>query len=266
MMKALKTLLKKIRYSRFPGLAGRYRYYDTVVHFSPGAFIFDLVAEEGIYEADLLRQIQVFLRPGGCYFDVGANVGFMSVPILNTHPDVQVVSFEPSPNALPYLMQTHAGCEANAKWHVVGKAVGSAPGKVAFSVSERNLGGYDGLKFTGRTGGARTVEVEMTTLDIEWEALGRPDVSVMKMDIEGAELHALRGAHALLTVCRPVILMEWYALNFTCFDISIQDLFEFTASYRYQIVATPGLYEVRTEAHLRMVMATTGNIALIPLP
>ena len=265
MIRKIRVLAKKLRYSYLPLLGGKYRYYGTEVHFSPGAFIFDIVADEGIYESELLKQIQMLLRPGSVYFDVGANVGFMSVPILNTHPDVHVVSFEPSPNSLPFLLRTHSGCPYQSKWQVIGKALGESPGTVPFAVSQKNFGGYDGLKFTNRAPGGKQVEVEMTTFDIEWERLGKPDVSVIKMDIEGAEIPALRGAHQLLTTCRPTIVLEWYELNFKCFGVTIADLFDFIKKYRYQIIATPGFFEITTPNHLKMVMATTGNIALVPL-
>ncbi len=266
MISKLRVFAKKLRYSYLPLIAGKYCYFGTDVHFSPGAYIFDIVAEEGIYEAELLKQIHVFLRPNSTYLDVGANVGFMSVPILYTRPDVQVISFEPSPNSLPYLQRTHSGSQYKSKWQVIGKALGEMPGTVSFSVSHKNFGGYDGLKFTDRAPSGKQVEVEMTTFDIEWERLGKPDVGIIKMDIEGAEIPALRGAHQLLTTCRPAIVLEWYELNFKCFGVTVSDLFEFVEKYRYQIIATPNLFEVKTPTHLKMVMATTGNIALIPLP
>jgi len=261
-----KTELKKFLYSRLPGLAGRYRYFGTEVHFMPGAFIFDIVAEEGIYEADLLRQIQLFLRPGGYYFDVGANVGFMSVPVIKTHPETHVVSFEPSPNSLPFLLRTHAGAADNQRWKIIGKAVGGEAGRASFSTSRGKFAGYDGLRHTHRQEEVKKIEVEVSTLDHEWYLLGKPQVTCIKMDIEGAEMDALAGASQLMESCRPAIFMEWYEDNFKCFGVQVTDLLTFARKYNYQLVATPQLFEIHTELHLRMFMATSGNIALIPLP
>lgn len=265
MKKTLRTWAKKIIFGRLPGLAGKFRYYGTVVHFPPGAFVFDILAEEGIYEADLLRQIQIFLRPNSCYFDVGANIGCMSVPILKSHPDVKVISIEPSPNSLPFLERTHAGSKHQDRWTLIGKAMGNSVGTVKFSIGDSKFAGYDGLKFTQRRDQLGSVDVPMTTLDIEWEAQGCPDVSCIKLDIEGAEMAALAGGERMLQACRPAIFMEWYEPNFKWFDVQIADLLEFAERHRYQIVATPTLYEIRTLGHLRMAMGTTGNVALIPL-
>jgi FkbM family methyltransferase len=266
MLNSVRSLVKKLLYSKTPGFAGRYRYFGDVVHFEPGAFIFDLVAEQGIYESELLQQIQLFLAPGDTYFDVGANVGFMSIPILKTHPTVNVVSFEPSPNSLPLLLRTHAACSAKARWTIIGKAAGSAVGSLSFSVSDKKFAGYDGLIATQRHAQVHSVEVPVTTLDREWEALNKPKVGCLKLDIEGAEMSALAGAEQLIRSCRPAILMEWYEPNFKWFGVKVTDLLDFAAKYHYQIISTPQLAEINSELHLRMTMALSGNIALIPKP
>src|SRR5712691_12881150 len=85
-----------------PGLAGWFWYYGTRVYFPRRALIFDLVCAEGIYEADLTRVILSLVRPGSWYFDLGANIGLMSVPVVASAPESRVLSFEPSPNSLPY--------------------------------------------------------------------------------------------------------------------------------------------------------------------
>ena len=48
----------------------------------------------------------------------------------------------------------------------------------------------------------------MVTIDGAWAALGKPSVALMKLDVESAELRALRGAEELLRRCRPVLLLE----------------------------------------------------------
>jgi hypothetical protein len=54
----------------------------------------------------------------------------------------------------------------------------------------------------------RSFEVPMTTLDAEWIAAGRPEVSALKIDVEGGELDVLRGASELLASQRPAVLLE----------------------------------------------------------
>ena len=130
-------------------------------------------------------------------------MGLMSVPILHTMKDVNVLSFEPSPNSCPYLHRTRNESPWKDRWKTVFKAVGDQAGETEFHLSQPNYGGYDGIKWTRRVKTTDTVIVPMTTLDDEWKALGKPPVSCVKLDVEGAEMRALAGARELLQTMRP---------------------------------------------------------------
>ena len=52
------------------------------------------------------------------------------------------------------------------------------------------------------------VRVPVGTIDRVWLGYGQPDVSVIKLDIEGGEYEALKGAMSLLRRCRPTVLVE----------------------------------------------------------
>ena len=57
-------------------------------------------------------------------------------------------------------------------------------------------------------GGAAWSTVPVARLDTIWENLGRPEVALVKLDVEGAELAALRGAVHLLDDRRPKLVLE----------------------------------------------------------
>jgi FkbM family methyltransferase len=50
--------------------------------------------------------------------------------------------------------------------------------------------------------------VPTTSLDRVWKQVGRPTVSVIKIDVEGAEAAVIDGAAELLETCRPGVLVE----------------------------------------------------------
>ena len=54
----------------------------------------------------------------------------------------------------------------------------------------------------------RTVTVDGRTLDDAWITEGRPDVSLVKIDVEGAEHRVLAGADLVVASCRPVLSIE----------------------------------------------------------
>src|SRR5262249_50592048 len=154
----------------------------------PRSLIFERACKEGIFETKVLRKIRALTRPGTTYLDIGANIGLMSLPILSTIPDVQVISFEPSPVNLPYLQKTAHGSPFHNRWQILGKAASDSCGQVEFFTSAACGGALDGLKDTGRAPSPKPVLVESTTIDHVWSAQGKPKVSCLKIDVEGAEL------------------------------------------------------------------------------
>jgi FkbM family methyltransferase len=53
-----------------------------------------------------------------------------------------------------------------------------------------------------------TTSVQSVPLDRIWQELGRPPVSFVKIDVEGAEASVLRGARKMMTSTRPPLLIE----------------------------------------------------------
>jgi len=133
-----------------------------------------------------------------------------------------------------------------------------------FSLGPLVLAGYDGLQYTNRVARIGTHTVEITTLDDEWIALGRPQVSFIKLDIEGAEIHALNGATSILSECRPYIIVEWYAENFVAYGGKAEDLLEFARRLVYDVVAIPTMSLVNTAPLLRALMVRTSAFMLVP--
>jgi hypothetical protein len=60
----------------------------------------------------------------------------------------------------------------------------------------------------GQTGCDHVELVQVTTLDDWWEANGRPPVDIVKLDVQGFELEALKGARRLLAAGSLAILAE----------------------------------------------------------
>jgi FkbM family methyltransferase len=255
---------KKWLYGRCPGFAGKYPYFGTYIHFPAKSVVFNLVCEQGVYESENLNMLQQLARPGTWFFDIGTNVGLMSAPILQLMPTCHVLSFEPSPNTLPFLRRTVAGSPHSARWNIVPKAVGSAEGRVRFNVSSQENGAFDGLQNTRRVPQFAEIELEMTTIDVEWKRLGSPAVSVIKIDVEGAELAVLRGARECLGSQKPPVLVEWNAENLAAYDCPYESLLDFASSIGFKVIALPSLIEVTAASTLQLHMLRTESFLLLP--
>jgi len=161
--------------------------------------------EEGNHEDEFEVAIIRELHAGATFFDVGAHAGLFSLLAFTViGPSGTIVAFEPHPgNAREVRAQLHLNAITNGT--VVEAAVSDRVGKSVLldlgdSSMFRLVDVRDGAKFGG------TVSVRTTTLDIEAEAVGVPDA--IKLDIEGAEILALKGANRLLQSRKPKLFVE----------------------------------------------------------
>jgi FkbM family methyltransferase len=251
-------------YTSVPGVAGRVPYYGTTVHFPPRAPVFRVMCENGRFEPEVIDRLVELTRPDTTVFDVGANLGLMAIPVLHACQSCRVVSFEPSPNSLLFLRKTVADSGYGARWHVVEKALAARPGQLDFAIGRPEDALFEGLKSGDRIANARTIVVPVSTLDDEWIALGSPTVSVVKIDVEGAEGQVLEGARALLAAEQPVLLIEWYAPYLQRFGTPPIALLAAAASYRYRIFSVPLGIPVTDAVALRAQMLSCQNFLLLP--
>jgi len=144
---------------------------------------------------------------GGVVLEGGAHLGFISVHAARAAgPDGRVIVFEPDPSVHAVL---RANLEANGVADLVDIlpfALGERAGKARFYLS-----GDTSSLFDAGTAGS-VIEVDVVRGD---EAISGP-VDVVKLDVEGAEVAALRGLEGLLSSsgapralfveCHPVLL------------------------------------------------------------
>lgn len=260
----LRRRLKQWLYGSCPGIAGAFPYFGTRIYFPQASIVFEAACAAGIYEADNLRVLQAFAAPGTTVFDVGANIGLMSVPVLAAKSDVRVVSFEAAPTTLQYLMRTREGSAFRDRWEIVAKAAGGAAGTVEFQVGTAGEGAYDGFRHTGRASLEKVITVEVTTLDLEWRRRGSPAVSAIKIDVEGAELDVLDGAAECIAACCPAIVAEWSQRNIAAYGRAVDDLLSSARRIGYRLWTIPQFAEIGDTVALQMHSSLTESYLLYP--
>jgi FkbM family methyltransferase len=261
----LRAKAKKFIYGSVPVVRGHFRYFGETVYFPLGSHIFERACIEGIYEREITNIVLSLTEPGSTYFDVGANIGLMSVPVLSQKPNVNVVSIEASPSTLPWLAKSHSASPHAMRWTIVGEAVGAYCGEMEFWTGGGATGAFDGARNTGRGGEKRALRLSVRTIDDIWHELGRPAVSVVKMDIEGGERSALQGACNLISRTRPVFIIEWNASNLSAYNIDSNELLKISRDIEYQIFAVPSFVPVGTKPVLKVLMGRTETFLLAPV-
>lgn len=261
----LRGRIKKIIHEKIPGLSGFFFYCDTKVFFPKNSIIFHLACKQGIYELQNIQLIQSLIQPETIYMDVGANIGLLSLPILKACPRCKILSWEPSPNTVPFLRRTVENSRFRDRWTVIEKAAGSEIGDVEFSTASLELGAFDGFHDTHRAGKRSKIRVPVTTIDYEWQILGCPKVSVIKLDIEGAELQALYGAKECIRNQQPYILIEWNEKNLKAYSYENSAILTFANEIGYQVLSTPDLIPMANIGILNLYMMKTEYFLLVPV-
>jgi FkbM family methyltransferase len=165
----------------------------------------------GLYEPNTAVVLKRLLAPGSIFLDVGANIGLFTLLGARWVGDTgRVISFEPSERERRRL-EEHVAINRLSNVTIVDQAVGAHDGTVDLRVAQAE---YAGLNTVGETfcyPGVQVVEtrrVPQVKLDRVVEQEGLRALSVVKLDIEGAEYSALQGAEHILRVHRPVFIIE----------------------------------------------------------
>ena len=143
--------------------------------------------------ADLARQVEVI-------FDIGANAGIYSLAALASNPDADVYAFEPTPQIADRLRSTVA-LNGLARLHVEEMAVSDATGNKTLRRCRGGQGADNGgMNFLvdGPATDDGDEQVCTVTLDDYCAERGLSRIDLLKMDIQGHEYAALRGAGGLL--------------------------------------------------------------------
>jgi FkbM family methyltransferase len=172
------------------------------------------LALDGLWEAHVTAWLQNTLQPGQVFVDVGANVGYFTLLAAQlVGPQGRVIAVEAHPVLAEIL---HRNVVINGvyghvtTWH---RAAWSSNTDLKFHTRVNFAGnssagsvGDEALTRLGDT--EEIIEVQAVTLDDLLADLTRVDV--LKVDIEGAEVHAFTGLARTLAANPDVIVMfEW---------------------------------------------------------
>lgn len=188
------------------------------------------------HELETERHILKFAKEATCFVDIGANIGYFSLMLAHKFPNLPVISFEPNPNNIHFLKKN---IELNQLKNITLNEICLADkvGQVEFAVPPLNESGW------GRIGGTSTplkgftkVIAKCETLDhmLEQGEFEKVKPSLLKMDIEGFEELALRGAESFLKKFKPILCIE---LNDPCLlenGSSSQNVMKYLSTLGYE--------------------------------
>ena len=183
------------------------------------------------FETILEQQYRRFLKPDATIIDIGAHAGRHTRAFVEIAPRGRVIAVEPLPDKAAALRR-----EFGTTITLFEGALGEREGRTTF-VWAQGTPEESGLKRRNYNDPANAnpteIEVEIGTLDGLGRALQRCDF--IKIDVEGAELTALRGGTALLDRLRPVVSVEFGRPAYSVYGHEAGELFDFAEQRNYRL-------------------------------
>lgn len=156
----------------------------------------------GLYERKETRSFVSAVQHNSVVWDIGANVGYYT--LMASRLAEKVFSFEPLPSNVAKLKQ-HIALNHLENVFVEEAAVSDHEGDAFFKEAGSNS--------VGRLQADGQLKVRLLTIDGLWQRSEIPIPSLIKMDVEGAELNALRGGINMLKCARPTIFLATHSQN-----------------------------------------------------
>ncbi len=179
----------------------------------------------GLYELELVRYFKVFLRPGGCIYDIGARDGYYTMAFSRLAAPGLVYAFEPDQHSCATLKEVIARNHPASRIEVLSLYLGR---NVA---EDQRCDSLDHLVF-GR-------------------GLNPPDV--IKIDVDGPEYEILCGAGQVLAQYRPRLVVEVHSPQL---EADCKALLEHSGYAARVVKNNPMLQDVRPIELNRWLVAT----------
>jgi len=147
--------------------------------------------------------------PNAVVFDLGANIGAVTLFWSQERSDTQFHCFEPNPQAAMSLTKNLLVNGLNDRVKVHHEAIGGKSGQIdIWSDVPTVLSTVYGEAPPAQ--GGKKVTVPMITLDAAWERAGKPPIWMLKIDVEGAEGDILDATSDELLAHVNTACVEWH--------------------------------------------------------
>jgi FkbM family methyltransferase len=160
------------------------------------------IAIRKTHEPHVTEILVPLLRPGMVFVDIGANIGYFTL-LAATHvgENGKVIALEPSDSNCG-LMKRSIELNGFSNVTVFPYAAANEERMVGFGMDESNGGIHLDVP-------AKDCAAQVQAIRLDDLLDGEARIDVIKIDIEGAEWHALQGMKALVRRHQPLIFSEF---------------------------------------------------------
>jgi FkbM family methyltransferase len=154
-----------------------------------------------VLEAGPISRLKAYVPANSWAIDVGANIGIFTTRFAEwVKPDGRVIAIEPEFNNFSSLRRRLARAGADVRVIALQAVAAEKTGTLQLEINPDHPGDHK----IGTIG----VPTAALTLDTVWSDNRCPAVSLIKIDVQGAEMRVLRGAIDIIRQCRPALFIE----------------------------------------------------------
>jgi len=186
-------------------------------------------AQQSFYEIDVLERIRdrrSWPATGSLAVDAGAYIGTHSTYFAAVCECERVICFEANSESFRFLSGNLRANGLEDRVTPINKALGARPGHA--SIAEVDVGSNKGATSIVAAADGAAGSFPVTTIDSEVGADAA--ASLIKIDVEGAELDVLRGAENVIRRSRPLLCIEVHSGR------QLRSVLHLLRESRYQIV------------------------------
>jgi FkbM family methyltransferase len=176
--------------------------WGTMLYHRHDFFIGRSLERYGEFSPDEANMLAQLVRPGDVVIDGGANQGVFTV-LFGQLVGIDGVVYAIEPQRLTYqVLCGNAALNSLLNIHAIQAALGSSPGRALIPLVDPRAVLHSGGVSAAMSGSGEPVQV------ITVDSLGLTRLDLLKLDIEGHERAAIRGARQAIARFRPVIYVE----------------------------------------------------------
>ena len=182
-----------------------------------------------VYEQGTTEFIQQFLHQDDVIFDIGANIGYITLLAATSAEAGKVYSFEPLPKTFERLAQNVGFNPHLDNITILNRAVSDENGHVILNSFENLHHGHSSISKLDRNDHVE-YRVASTTIDNFVDEMNLQRLDFMKIDVEGAERLVFAGAKNTLANLEPTVLIEMNEETANANGFQCHELLEFLSS------------------------------------
>jgi FkbM family methyltransferase len=166
------------------------------------------------------------------FLDLGANIGYFSLLVADNSPSVKVISFEPV-GSLFQIMNDNISLNNIKNISTVNAAVGEIfEEKELFVSAPDNLGMSSFHQPENYSG--KKERVKVMAIDDWFKTSGLSKIDIIKLDVEGSEIGALKGMKEVLQKQKPILIVEVNPETLSMFNLEPFDIYDYLKELNFE--------------------------------